>query len=91
MAKSKVFNVDDYLVNSTVTVVIKGKEYKVSDIPFGMKSEDKEVTEESQKKMLADIVKCPISELDGYGIAAVGAIMRYLTENLFPESSRKEA
>lgn len=86
----KAFDVDDYLVKNGVSLKIKGKEFVVTDIPFGIQEKLKDTTEGAQKETLCEILGCEKADLEGYGLAAVGAIIRHITENLFPESSRKD-
>lgn len=86
----KTLDVDKYLEDKGVMVKIKGKEYIVNDIPFRGTEDEEEIGEKGQKEMLCRIVGCPMEDLKGYGIAAVSGIIRFLTENLLPEPSRKD-
>lgn len=86
---AKVFDVDKYLTDNGVTVVIKGKEYVVNDIPFGVQDKLKDTTEAGQKEALAEIIGCDAKELADYGMAAIGAIIKGITENLFQTPSQE--
>lgn len=86
---AKVFDVDKYLTDNGVTVVIKGKEYTVNDIPFGIQDKLKDTTEEGQKAALSEIIGCKTEELASYGMAAIGAIIKGITENLFQTPSQE--
>lgn len=85
----KVFNVDDYLKKNEVEIVLKGKSFIVSDVPFDFQETIAEANAEAQKAGLKKLLKCEDKDLEGYGVAAVAGIIRHITENLFPEPSQK--
>lgn len=85
----KVFNIDEYLVERGVTIQLGKKEFFVKDIPFEVHEKLQE--EKSQKEALKMLLNCSDEDLAGYGIAAVGVIIRKITENLFQEPSQKVA
>ena len=86
---TKVFDLDEYLVDKGITIKLKGKEFTVTDIPYGIAEKLKETSEEGQKAAVKEIVGCTDDDLKGYGIAAISAIIRNITENLFQEPSQK--
>ena len=78
----KTFDVDEYLKESGVKVVIKGKEYVVKDFPSDVPEDI------SNKDFLAKVIGCKKEDLDGYGTTALLRIYNFLYENLIPENFR---
>ena len=85
----KVFNIDEYLNARGITIQVGKKEFLVKDIPFEVHEKLQE--EKSQKEALKMLLNCDDADLEGYGIAAVGVIIRKITENLFREPSQEKA
>ena len=76
----KTFDVDEFLKESGVKVIIKGKEYVVKDFPMDV-PEDVD-----NKKFLANLIGCPEEDLDDYGMAALLNLYDFLYENLIPKN-----
>ena len=76
----KTFDVDEFLKESGVKVVIKGKEYVVKDFPMDVPDDA------DNKKFLADLIGCPEEDLDGYGMASLLKLYDFLYENLIPKN-----
>lgn len=81
----KSVNIDDFLKEKTFEIVLNGKKFQVKDIDpeaFEMLREHG-ASKEAVKKMIG----CSDQDLEGYGIAAYGKIVRSVTENLLQEPS----
>ena len=85
----KVFNVDEYLKKNEVSIVLKGKSFTVSDVPFDFQEKLANTDAAGQKDALKSLLGCDDKDLEGYGVAAVAGIIRHITENLIPEPSQK--
>lgn len=84
----KVFNVNEFIERNACQVVIGDKTYTVRDVPFDLK--EKLENPKDLKELLADILDCPVSELEHLGITAVSATLQYLTKNLSESLSADE-
>ena len=82
----KVFNVDEYLNDKGIEIIINGKKFQVMDIPFEVHEKLQE--DKSQKEAVKMLLGCTDEDLKGYGIGAIGAIVRNIIENLFPKPSQ---
>ena len=85
----KVVNIDEFLQERQFTISLNGKEFVVRDIDpeaFEMLREHG-ANKEAIKKLLG----CEDQDLEGYGIAAYGKIVKSITENLLQEPSQNEA
>ena len=91
MTEEKVFDVDAYLQEKGVIIKLGKKNFTVTDIPFEAQKLMKNSEEDGQKKALQLILGCKEADLESYGMAATGHIIRHITENLFQEPSLKEA
>jgi len=83
----KKLDIDKFLEENAVTLVVNGKEYVVTDIS----AEDaNELAKENanHKEVLARIIKCDPKELDKYGTIGILKIVSFLTENLLPRVSQ---
>lgn len=83
----KKLDIDKFLDENAVEIIIKGKTYTVRDLSI----EDAEMLakEDSNKKeVLAKIIGCTPAELDSYGAIGIMKIVSYLNENLAPQVSQ---
>lgn len=83
---ANVFDVDKYLIDNEIEVKLNGKSFKVSDISDDVRSM---MMEENQdvRKVTQLLVGCTNEDLAKYGVAALGAIIKHVSEALFPQSS----
>ena len=87
----KTINIDEYLKEQGVTVTIKGKEFIVTDIPVEFKKQlEKDSDERDEKEIVKTILGCKDEDLEGYGLAAFAAIIKQVTDSLFPAPSAEE-
>jgi len=89
--EKKSFNVDDFLAENEVTVVLKGKEFSVRDVPEEALKHLEETSEPDLKGLVQQILGCSDEDLEGYGIVALTNLLEWLYENLFPEGSSPKA
>jgi hypothetical protein len=86
----KTLDIDKFLNEKAMTIVLKGKEFIVKDLDdTTRKLMDAE--EPDHKAIVKSILKCEESDLDGYGIVAFSNIISEVTKNLFPDASLNEA
>lgn len=87
MAK-KVVNIDDFLQERQFTISLGGKEFTVKDID----PEAMDILKEhgATKEVIMKLLGCEEKDLDGYGIAAYGKIIKSITENLLQEPSQED-
>jgi hypothetical protein len=86
----KTLDIDKFLSNKAMTIILKGKEFIVKDLDdTTRKLMDAE--EPDHKAIVKSILKCEESDLDGYGIVAFSNIISEVTKNLFPDASLNEA
>jgi len=76
----KTLDVDEYLKDSGVKIVIKGKSYVVRDFPNDFDES------EPNDALLAKIIGCPVEDLKDYGPATLLKIFSFLQENLIPKN-----
>ena len=76
----KTFNVDEYLQQNGVKIIIKGKEYVVRDIPSELPENGDNV------EFLSRVIGCPKEDLQSYGVASLLKIYDFLYENLIPKN-----
>ena len=87
----KTINIDEYLKEQGITVTIKGKEFMVTDIPVEIKAElGKDADERNEKEIVKQILGCEDEDLKGYGLAAFSAIIKQVTDSLFPAPSTND-
>ena len=80
----KVVNIDDFLTETGIKIVLAGKEYVVKDIPLKvqeMLSEEKPNT----KKAVATLLGLKEEDLKGYGVVALSKILKVVYENLLQD------
>lgn len=85
----KVFNVDEFLTDNSIEITLNGKKFIVKDIPFEVHEKLQE--EKSQKEAVKMLLGCSDEDLNPYGIAAIGALIRNIIANLFPKLSQNKA
>jgi hypothetical protein len=86
----KTLDIDKFLNEKAMTIVLKGKEFIVKDLDdTTRKLMDAE--EPDHKAIVQSILKCDEIDLDGYGIVAFSNIISEVTKNLFPDASLNEA
>jgi|JTFO01.1.fsa_nt_gb hypothetical protein len=86
----KTLDIDKFLNEKAMTIVLKGKEFIVKDLDdTTRKLMDAE--EPDHKAIVKSILKCEEIDLDGYGIVAFSNIISEVTKNLFPDASLNEA
>jgi hypothetical protein len=80
--KLQVLDVDKYLEESGVEIIIKGKSYVVRDIPVEVQEELRKEFPDFKEviKILLDLKDVAI--LDGYGVVALSKIVTAVHENL---------
>jgi hypothetical protein len=78
------FNVDEFLEEAAIEIIIGGKTFIVKDMPQDLQEKtDAGVKEQDTKKLLAAILQCKESDVKDIGVKATGAIIEYITKNLF--------
>ncbi len=90
MSKEKVFDIDEYLVDSGVEIKINGKLFSLNDIPYEAQELMQKAEKGSQKAALKLILGCEDEDLEKYGIVAISKIVKHITDSLFPEPSQKD-
>lgn len=84
----KVVNIDEFLQERQFSISLNGKEFVVKDID----PEAFEIlrNEGANKEAIKMLLSCEDKDLDGYGIAAYGKIVKSITENLLQEPSQED-
>lgn len=80
----KVVNIDEFLTETGVKIVLKGKEYVIKDIPLKVQeilSEEKPNT----KKAVSLLLGIKEEDLEGYGVVALSKIIKVAYENLLKD------
>ena len=86
----KVLDIDEFLKDNGVTVILKGKKYEVKDIPLEMR-QYLDGDDVDHKKAVAVLLGCSESELDGLGLAALSKIITDVHVNLLPKPPSADA
>lgn len=87
---AKVIDIDKFLSEKECEIRLGGKVFKVKDIPMSVRKLMQEDAGDS-KEIVRQILGCEEKDLEGYGMAAMAAIINQVTENLFTPSSQKKA
>ena len=87
---AKVIDIDKFLNEKECEIKIGGKTFIVKDIPMEVRKLMQEDAVDS-KEIVKQILGCTDKDLEGYGMAAMAAIINQVTENLFTPSSQKKA
>ncbi len=85
----KVLNIDDFLNEKAMKIVLKGKEFIIKDLDDSTRKL-MDADEPDHRAIVKSILKCEEIDLDGYGIVAFSNIIAEVTKNLFPDASQKE-
>jgi hypothetical protein len=83
----KTINIDTFLNDNAVEVIINQKPFIVRDMTMELAQELGK--EDSDKKaILSKIIGCDIKDFDAYGAIAIFGIVQFLNENLLPKVSQ---
>lgn len=84
----KKIDIDEYLQERSVEIVLNGKTFHVKDVDIETK---KLIQAENvdEKKVVMKLLSCTEKDLEGYGLAAFTAIINQVTRNLFQTSSQE--
>ena len=80
------YNIDRMLADDSITLVIKGKEYTILDLPDDIQKMFDE-NKENPRALLAKLINCPEELLADYGIVGINKIMQVINENFLPKLS----
>ncbi len=85
----KTINIDEYLQNNGIKIIIKGKEYIVRDIPRDVQ---KMLREEDPDTLdaVSKLLGAPKKDLEEYGIVALSKVIRVAYENLLKDVASQE-
>jgi len=88
MAKKKVFNVDEYLQEAGIDIILNNKTYTITDIPFELR-EQMAAPDADSREILQKLLGCEQKDLKDIGIATAVKILNTINEALFPPTSQK--
>ena len=85
----KVIDIDKYLEDNGIKIVIKGKEYVVKDIP---REVQKMLREEDPDTLdaVSKLLGAPKKDLEEYGVVALSKVIRATYENLLKDVASQE-
>jgi hypothetical protein len=87
--KMKVVNIDEFLQDKAIKIVLKGKEFVVHDVSDEVRKL-MDAEQPDYKAIVKAMLGCTDADLEGYGIVAFTNIIAEVTKNLFPDASLKE-
>lgn len=86
-------DVDVLLADDALEITLKGKTYKVEDVPlevFLKTKKGKKADEKTLHKQLAAILGCDVKEIEGVGFRAVGLAISEIRKWIFDVEGLKD-